>query len=44
MLIKSARPIVGAFDYTYLIFAIAWGALLFDEELDGRMRLVWPLS
>lgn len=28
--------IIGAFDYTYLIFAIAWGALLFNEVLNGR--------
>ncbi|NMX65459.1 DMT family transporter [Pseudomonas sp. WS 5079] len=28
--------IIGAFDYTYLIFAIAWGALLFNEMLNGR--------
>lgn len=29
--------IIGAFDYTYLIFAIAWGALLFNEMLNGRI-------
>lgn len=28
--------VIGAFDYTYLIFAIAWGALLFNEMLNGR--------
>lgn len=28
--------IIGAFDYTYLIFAIAWGAVLFNEVLNGR--------
>ncbi|WP_241091994.1 hypothetical protein [Pseudomonas viridiflava] len=28
--------IIGAFDYTYLIFAIVWGALLFNEVLNSR--------
>ncbi|WP_248732482.1 DMT family transporter [Pseudomonas sp. MWU13-2517] len=28
--------VIGAFDYTYLIFAIAWGPLLFNEVLNGR--------
>lgn len=28
--------VIGAFDYTYLIFAIAWGALLFNEVLTSR--------
>ncbi len=28
--------IIGAFDYTYLIFAIVWGALLFNEVQSSR--------
>ncbi len=29
--------VVGAFDYVYLVFAVMWGALLFDEHLTLKM-------
>ncbi|POA52553.1 EamA/RhaT family transporter [Pseudomonas sp. FW507-12TSA] len=28
--------IIGAFDYTYLVFAILWGVLVFEESLNAR--------
>lgn len=29
--------IIGAFDYTYLVFAILWGVLVFEESLNARI-------
>ncbi|AZC18364.1 hypothetical protein C4K40_2976 [Pseudomonas sp. CMR5c] len=29
--------IIGAFDYTYLVFAILWGVLVFEESMNARI-------